>query len=98
MRLLNSIVAFIVGLIVILFAVSNRQMVTIEIWPLPYQLSMGLYAVILLALLVGFAAGAIGVWMVGTTRRREHRRLKRHVRTLEQSLAEKSPKTDMAVR
>ena len=98
MRLLNSIIGFIVGLFVVLFAVSNRQTVTIEIWPLPYQLSMGLYAVILLALLVGFAAGAIGLWMVGTTRRREYKRLKRHVRTLEQSLAEKMPKSDMTVR
>ena len=52
MRLLNSIVAFIVGLIVVLFAVSNRETVTLEIWPLPYQLLMGLYAVILLALAV----------------------------------------------
>jgi hypothetical protein len=47
---------------------------------------------------VGFAAGAIGTWMVGGARRREHRRLKRHARSLEQSLAEKTPKTDMAVR
>lgn len=98
MRVLNSIVAFVVGLIVILFAVSNREAVTVEIWPLPYRLSLGLYAVILLALVVGFIAGAIGAWMVGGPRRREHRRLKRHVRTLEQSLAEKTPKSDMAAR
>src|SRR4051812_13488341 len=98
MRLLNTIVAFIVGLIVILFAVSNRELVTVEIWPLPYRLSLGLYAVILLAVLVGFAAGAIGAWMVGGARRREHRRLKRHARALEQSLAEKTPKGDMTPR
>jgi uncharacterized integral membrane protein len=98
MRLLNSIVAFLIGLLVVLFAVSNRQRVTLEIWPLPYQLSLGLYAVILLALLMGFAAGAIGAWMVGGTRRREHRRLKRQLRSLEQSLAEKAAKADMAVR
>lgn len=94
MRVLNSIVAFFVGLLVILFAVSNRAPVTLELWPLPYQLSMGLYAVILLAVLVGFLAGAIGAWMVGGARRREHRRLKRHARTLEQSLAEKTAKSD----
>ena len=98
MHLLNSIIAFVVGFFIVLFAVSNREPVMIEIWPLPYRLTMGLYAVILGALLVGFVAGAIGAWMVGGARRREHRRLKRHVRTLEQSLAEKAPKTDMAVR
>ena len=87
MKFINSVIAAIVALLVVLFAVSNRQAVTVELWPLPYQLALPLYAVILLALLVGFIAGAIGMWMVDGERRREHRRLRRRARDLEQSLA-----------
>jgi putative membrane protein len=93
-RLINSIIAVIVALLVILFAVSNRQPVTIEIWPFPYQLALGLYAVILLALAVGFIAGAIGMWLVGGQKRRELRRLRRQTRDLEESLARQQVSAD----
>ncbi len=87
MKFINTAIAVSVALLVVLFAVSNRQMVTVEVWPFPYQLSLGLYAVILLAVLVGFVAGAIGAWLMGGKRRRELRATRRHVRELEQSLA-----------
>ncbi len=94
MRSINSVIAVIVALLVILFAVSNRQAVTVELWPLPYQMSLSLYAVILLAALVGFIAGGIGMWMMGGARRRAHRRLRRHARDLEQSLSRQNMMTD----
>ena len=94
MRLINSIIGVVVALMVILFAVSNRQPVTIEVWPFPYQVSLGLYAVILLALAVGFIAGAIGMWLVGGQKRRELRRLKRQTRDLEESLARQQMSAD----
>jgi uncharacterized integral membrane protein len=61
--------------------------VAVELWPFPYQLSLALYAVILLAVLVGFIAGVIALWLVNGAKRRELRRLRRHTRDLEQSLA-----------
>lgn len=94
MRFLNSFIAVIVALLVILFAVSNRQPVSIEIWPLPYQLSLGLYAVILLTLALGFIAGAVGMWLVGGQKRRELRRLRRQTRDLEESLARQRMSAD----
>ena len=87
MRYFNTFVAAVVAVLVVLFAVSNRQLVTVEIWPFPFQISLGLYAVILLAVLIGFIAGAIGAWMTGGKRRREHRATRRHVKQLEESLA-----------
>ncbi len=85
MKLINSIVGAVVALVIVLFAVSNREQVAVELWPLPYQLSLALYAVILLAVLIGFIAGVIASWMVGGRRRRELRRLRRELRELEQS-------------
>jgi putative membrane protein len=89
LRLINTIVAVIVAILVVLFAVSNRMAVTVEIWPFLYQLGLPLYALILLAVLVGFIAGAIGMWMMGAARRRDLRALRKQVRALEQSLAER---------
>jgi putative membrane protein len=87
MKFINSFIGALVALLVILFAVSNRQVVAVELWPFPYQLTMALYAVILLAVLAGFIAGVIALWLVNGAKRRELRRLRRHTRDLEQSLA-----------
>lgn len=81
MRILNTIVGVLVALFIILFAVSNMDAVQIKVWPLPYEVEMRLYGVILLAVLAGFIAGGIGTWMVGHRKRRELKRLRRQVRT-----------------
>ena len=96
MRIINTIVAIVVALLIVLFAVSNRETVTLELWPFPFQVSLGLYAVILLTVLLGFIAGAIGAWLMGARRRREHRRAKKQVRDLEQSLARHKDIADRA--
>lgn len=87
MKLINSLIGAVVALLLILFAISNRETVAVELWPFPYQLSLSLYAVILLAVLVGFIAGVVALWLVGGGKRRELRRLRRQTRDLEQSLA-----------
>lgn len=86
MRFLNTILAVLVAILVVLFAVSNRTPVVVEIWPLPYQLELGLYAVILLAVFVGFVAGLVAAWLSGGKRRREIRALRRETRDLQASL------------
>jgi uncharacterized integral membrane protein len=85
-RFINTVIAVIVALAVVLFAVSNRQEVEVTLWPLPFQVNAGVYAVVLVAVLVGFIAGMIATWMAGGGARRERRRLRGQVRDLEQSL------------
>lgn len=92
MRVLTTLLAVIVAVLVVLFAVSNRMPVVVEIWPFPYQLELGLYAVILLAVFVGFVAGVIAAWLAGGKRRRELRALRRETRDLQASLARTQPK------
>ena len=87
MRFFNSFVAALVALIVVLFAVSNRQPIVIEIWPFPFRIEAGLYAVILVAILFGFAAGAIAAWMGGAEKRSALRAARKRTRELEQSVA-----------
>ena len=94
MKFINSIIAGIVAVLVVLFAVSNRTGVLVEIWPFPWQLALPLYALILLAVLLGFIGGIIAAWMMGGEKRKEQRRLKKQVRALEQSLAERPDMRD----
>lgn len=86
MKSINTFIALVVALIIVLFAVSNRDQVIVQVWPLPYQISLGLYAVILWAVLIGFAAGMIVAWVMGAARRRDLRESRRRIRDLEQSL------------
>ncbi len=87
MKLLTTLIAAIAALAVILFAVSNRAPVTLELWPLPYRVDLGLYAVVLLAVLAGFVAGVIAAWLMAAEQRRDARRRKAQIKDLEQSLA-----------
>lgn len=87
MGLITTLLAIIFAVAVTLFAVSNREPVTVELWPLPYTVSMGLYAAILLGVLVGFLVGVIATWLAGGRRRRAFRETKRQLREAEKSLA-----------
>ena len=98
MRTLNTILAIVVAVLVVLFAISNRMPVVVEIWPFPYQLQLGLYAVILLAVFVGFLAGLIAAWLSGGKRRREMRALRKENRDLHASLARAQAVQDAAAK
>lgn len=76
-----------VALIVVLFAVSNRQPIVIEVWPFPFRIEASLYAVILVAILLGFVGGAIAAWMGGAEKRSALRAARKRTRELEQSVA-----------
>ena len=69
------------------FAVSNRQPVSLGFWPLPFLVDLPLYLLVLLLLLVGFVCGAAAIWLAGGRKRRELRRRHRRVEALERELA-----------
>ena len=76
----------VVGVAAVLFAVSNRQVVDLTLWPLPFSLPAPVYAVALSALAAGVGwGGLIGWW--GTLRARRRARLEtRRAANLEQDL------------
>lgn len=91
MRILNSILAVVFALLVILFAVSNRTEIDITLWPFPFQATLGVYAVVLIAVLIGFLCGMIASWLVAGPKRRERRSLRVRVKELEDSLRRQDP-------
>ena len=47
----------IVGILVVMFAISNRSVVILELWPLPYFVPFPFYGAVLIAAFIGFVGG-----------------------------------------
>jgi lipopolysaccharide assembly protein A len=87
MRAVYWVVTLLAGTFLILFAVSNRQPVSLGLWPLPFLADLPLYLLVLLMLLAGFVIGAAAARIAGRRLRRELRRRRRRIEALERELA-----------
>lgn len=65
------------------FAVVNRGPIALELWPLPFVVTVPAFLVILLALLAGLVVGALAAWLAAGVQRREMRRRGRRIAALE---------------
>ena len=88
MKILWWIVLALAAVLVIIFAVSNRETVSVGLWPLPDFAAMPLYLVVLGCLLIGFVCGQLSSWLGGWRWRRELRQARDHIAALEQELTE----------
>lgn len=77
MKLIRWIIGLPLAAIAIIFAVSNRQMVTVELWPLPWTADLPLYLLSLGTLAIGILIGALFAWTAGSHRRAQSRTEKR---------------------
>ena len=80
-------------LLVVLFAISNRQDVPLDIWPFDLDVTFPLYAIVLVSMGVGVIFGAVMAWFSGGRARRRARHAERKVRGLEREM-EKVSSTD----
>jgi len=88
MRVLAWSVGLPVAVLVILFAVSNRQPIAVGLWPFAEGVVAPAYVVALVPLAIGFLLGG-GLAGVGTVRARmRHRAERRKVRAIERSMDE----------
>jgi uncharacterized integral membrane protein len=87
MRFFWWIVLALAALVLILFAVSNRETVSVGLWPLPALVELPLYLVILGTMVVGFFVGQVIAWAGGWRWRREARRSRERIAVLEGELA-----------
>lgn len=75
------------GIVVIgAFAVSNRGMVEMGLWPLPETIEVQLFWVFLFGLAVGIVLGGLGAWLGGMRKRREGRRMRSKAGALENQI------------
>jgi uncharacterized integral membrane protein len=83
MRYVYGAVTFLIAIVAASFAVSNRAVVTLALWPLSGGVEASVYLITLLALALGLVLGWIAAWLRGGRTRRERRRLARKVADLE---------------
>ena len=86
MKILFWIFVLLVALVLALFAVSNRESVTLGLWPVPFLVEIPLYVAMLAALAAGFVLGEVAAWISGRRRRREARQRRRQLASLEGEL------------
>src|ERR1700744_3685427 len=72
--ILFLIVTFVLCLPLVLFALSNTEMVKLGLWPTDYGLEVHLSLAILVAMAIAFLLGALVVWMSELGQRRRARR------------------------
>ena len=87
MRILFWILVVLIAIVLAAFAVSNREPVALEFWPLPWLVQLPVYLAVLGALLIGFVIGGIASWTGGRRRRRVVRTQRRRITALERELA-----------
>jgi uncharacterized membrane protein YciS (DUF1049 family) len=95
--MLFLIVTFVVCLPLVLFALSNTEMVRLGIWPTDYSLEVHLSLAILIAMAVAFLLGAMVVWMSELSQRLRARRAERAVRLLEAQIEALKARTGTSI-
>jgi putative membrane protein len=86
-RIFYRAVTLIGGIFLVLFAVSNRETVSLALWPLPFFIDLPIYLLFFFTLMVGILIGAIMAWVAGRGGRRELRHRGRRIDALERELA-----------
>ena len=85
--MLFLIVIFILCVPLVLFALSNTEVVRLGLWPTDYGIDVHLSIAILVAMAIAFLLGALVVWLSALSQRRRARRAERTVRLLEAQIA-----------
>ncbi|WP_044564180.1 lipopolysaccharide assembly LapA domain-containing protein [Azospirillum sp. B4] len=86
MRYLSWIVSIPLALVAISFAVTNREPVTLGLWPLDAVLTVPSFALVLVSLVVGFAVGGLVSWVSAGKHRRAVRKERARADQLQRDL------------
>lgn len=91
MRFIYWSVTALIALVVVVFAVSNRTMVTLALFPLPAALDAPLYLVVIAAGALGFLVGALVAWIGAGRHRRDVRLLRQRIERLQRDMNKSLP-------
>ena len=86
MRILYRAGFLVIAIVLILFAVSNRETISVGFWPLPFLADVPLYLLCFLSLVIGALIGSAVAWTAGHRIRRQLRALRRRIQALEREL------------
>jgi uncharacterized integral membrane protein len=84
--------------IAVIFAVNHRQSTAIDLWPLPMEVAVPLYMLVLVAIFIGFILGGVTVWWSQGRHRRRARERRYRVEQLEREISRMQHKLELAQR
>lgn len=87
MRKLSWIITIPLTVVCVIFALANRQPVTVDLWPFAISYEPPLFLLVLGALLLGFLLGALVSWFTGSRTRDRARRAYYRASDLEREVA-----------
>lgn len=79
-RAFSYMLMALMALLAILFAVNNRQTAEISLAPLPWQLDMPVYLLVMLSLIAGVLLGGLANWLAAGKQRKELRHTRRELK------------------
>ncbi len=93
-RILTWLAMIVVGVVVVVFSISNRGLVTLDFWPLPVLQDVPVYIPVLIAGFLGFLFGGAIAWFSAGGTRSKARKANRRASSLEKDLTVLQQKID----
>ncbi len=90
LRICSWLISLTFLVVCVLFAVNNRQEITIDCWPLDYDIKTPLFVITLGGFLVGLILGASLLWLSGLRTHWDKRKLSKEVTKLKTKLNEET--------
>lgn len=91
------------ALVVIVFSAVNRELVTLDLWPLPHEITVPVFTLVLAVFIFGFLWGAAAAWSSAAGNRRRARNAQwraeaaeRELRSLNNKLQERERELESA--
>ncbi len=99
-KILGWLVFIPVAAVIMVLSVANRDLVTLEAWPLPFSYELPVYLLILVAVFIGIFWGGLGAWWAAGKARSTARVMtwrfeaaEREIRALEKEVMELNGQT-----
>jgi uncharacterized integral membrane protein len=96
--MLRTLIALPVLIVLILFALSNPQPVTLGFWPTDFKVATPVSAAILVGAALSFLLGSLFVWLPALGVRRRARKFERAARRLEDQVSSLKKKAESSSR
>ncbi|MHA1601301.1 MAG: lipopolysaccharide assembly protein LapA domain-containing protein [Alphaproteobacteria bacterium] len=87
MKRLSWILTLPLMVVAVVFAIANREVVMLDLWPLAMTIQAPLFVLVLGSAVVGLLAGAMVAWFSGGPTRRRAREARRRAAELEREIA-----------
>ena len=96
-KLLRTILALVGLLVVVTFAVGNRQAVELSFWPLPLAQSVPVYGLMLAGIVIGALLGWAATWLAARPKRVAYRELRVRTSQLEHQERQRRAAAEAAI-